>query len=125
MAAGAGGLAGAAEGWDAVVVSPVDCPPVPAATLAALVAALAEPQVLASRPRHGSRRGHPVVLRAAQLGRYLEPEPAALRDVLRALGVACRDVVTDDPSVLIDLDTPAQWRACARAPAAAGPRFCA
>ena len=123
LAAAARWLLEAPTAWDAVVVSPVDCPPVAAGTAAELLAALADPEVMASRPRHRSRGGHPVVLRAGLLERYLEPDPAPLRDLLRALGPACREIVTDDPSVLADVDTPAQWRAHTAAAAAATPRF--
>jgi CTP:molybdopterin cytidylyltransferase MocA len=114
LAAAAWALAPEAERWDAVMVTPVDCPPVAEATLRELLAALADPEVLASRPRYGDSGGHPVVLRTRLLARYLGREPAPLRDLLRALGPACRDVLTGDPSVLHDVDTPAAWRALAR-----------
>ncbi|WP_437596652.1 nucleotidyltransferase family protein [Sorangium sp. So ce590] len=96
---------------DAVVVTPVDVPPASAATVARLLARLdagassATPP-LAVRPRHLGRGGHPVVLRAEALQRYLEPDPPPLRDHLRALGDRCVGEEVDDPRVLHDLNIP-------------------
>lgn len=96
---------------DAVVVTPVDVPPASAATVARLLVRLdagassAAPP-LAVRPRHLGRGGHPVVLRAEALQRYLEPDPPSLRDHLRALGDRCVDEEVDDPGVLHDLNVP-------------------
>jgi CTP:molybdopterin cytidylyltransferase MocA len=104
----------------AVVVTPVDTPPARAETVAALLAHLdAHPGLLAVRPRHDRRGGHPVVLRQAALDAYALPEPPPLREHLRALGKACADVDVDDAAVLVDLDTPAQAMSWLRAP----PRF--
>lgn len=99
---------------DAVVVTPVDVPPASAATVARLLARLdagasstasgAPP--LAVRPRHHGRGGHPVVLRAEALQRYLEPDPPPLREHLRSLGDRCVDEEVDDPGVLLDLNVP-------------------
>ncbi|WP_437660271.1 NTP transferase domain-containing protein [Sorangium sp. So ce1182] len=96
---------------DAVVVTPVDVPPASSATVARLLARLdagassAAPP-LAVRPRHLGRGGHPVVLRAEALQRYLEADPPPLRDHLRALGNRCVDEEVDDPGVLHDLNVP-------------------
>lgn len=91
-----------------VVVTPVDTPPAKAETVASLLAALAaDPALLAARPVCFGRAGHPVVLRLAALDRYRRPDPPPLRDHLHALGAACAGVPVTDPTVLIDLDTPA------------------
>ncbi|WP_437808314.1 nucleotidyltransferase family protein [Sorangium sp. So ce1078] len=96
---------------DAVVVTPVDVPPASAATVAELLARLdagasAAAPPLAVRPRHLGRGGHPVVLRAEALQRYLEADPPPLRDHLRALGDRCVDEEVADPGVLHDLNVP-------------------
>jgi CTP:molybdopterin cytidylyltransferase MocA len=103
----AGSLAAAAPhlGFDEelVLVIPVDTPPAAADTVNALLAAMT-PGVLAARPRHAGRRGHPVLLRARALLRYRAPDPPPLRDHLRDLdGVI--DVDVDDRAVLADFDT--------------------
>jgi molybdenum cofactor cytidylyltransferase len=103
----AGSLAAAALLVDdeVVLVTPVDVPPASAAVVAALVDALADPAVLAARPLHAGRRGHPVALRGAPLARYRDPEPPPLRDFLRGLGAAVADVPVDDPQILVDIDS--------------------
>jgi CTP:molybdopterin cytidylyltransferase MocA len=94
---------------DLVLVTPVDCPPASAAVVEALVRVLATDRSLsAARPLHAARRGHPVVLRAALLARYLAPEPPTLRALLASLGAAVSDVPVDDPNVLVDLNSAEQ-----------------
>jgi molybdenum cofactor cytidylyltransferase len=91
-----------------VIVTPVDTPPAKADTVARLLAALsADAALLAVRPVCRGRAGHPVALRRAGLARYGEPSPPPLRDHLHALGAACGSVDVADPTVLIDLNTPA------------------
>lgn len=95
-------------GVEKVVVTPVDAVPARAATVAQLLARLdASPDVLAVRPTHNSRGGHPVVLRAEALSRYAEASPPPLRDHLKSLGPRCVDEPVDDAAVLTDLDRPA------------------
>ncbi|MBN4059087.1 NTP transferase domain-containing protein [Endomicrobium sp. AH-315-J14] len=93
---------------DLWVVTPVDCPPVRPETVARLVEAASKPGIMAARPRSATleRRGHPVVLCAAALKRYAEPEPPPLRDVLRELGSAVVDVEVDDDGIVADVDRP-------------------
>jgi molybdenum cofactor cytidylyltransferase len=91
-----------------VVVTPVDTPPASAAIVKILVDRLvAETELVAARPTHGGRGGHPVVVRARWLERFLVPRPATLRDALGELGAACASIEVDDPRIRIDLDTPA------------------
>lgn len=106
---------------DTALITPVDAPPARADTTARLLAALeaGAPLPLAARPRSGGRSGHPVVLRIAALEPYLRPSPPALRDHLRSLGARCVDVDVDDPTVRIDLNTPADIAGFLGAP----PRF--
>ncbi len=126
IAAVAQELANRGETYDAAIITPVDCPPVGVDTVAGLLGALGDGGVMAARPRHGGRRGHPVVLRWSLLERYLVIDPPPLRDLLRELGAACCDVDTADADVVLDIDTPAQWRFWCRehgADATAGPTF--
>ncbi len=89
-----------------MLVTPVDCPPVLKPTCRALLTALEADGVVAAKPRHEGRGGHPVALAPAVWHRYrTASEP--LRDVLRALPPASvRDVAVDDVSVLRDVDRP-------------------
>jgi CTP:molybdopterin cytidylyltransferase MocA len=99
-----------------VVVTPVDTPPARAETVARLLAALsADPALLAARPVYHGRAGHPVALRRAALAPWLGPQPPPLRDHLRSLGPACARVDVADPTVLLDLNTPADVMGTLRA----------
>jgi molybdenum cofactor cytidylyltransferase len=81
-------------------------PAIPHTIGAPLAAALAA-GALAAAPAHGGRRGHPVLFAAA-----LFPRLAALsgdsgaRALLDDLGPGLALVESDDPGVLLDIDTP-------------------
>ena len=119
--------AGEAAAGDLVLITPVDCPPARPATAQALLDRLRHhPELLAARPKHGRRRGHPVVLRVTALAPYGAGDPPPLRDLLRALGDRVADVELDDETVLRDIDNPADWAAWTQLQgydAAAVPRF--
>jgi molybdenum cofactor cytidylyltransferase len=119
--------AGEALPGDLILITPVDCPPVCARTAQALLDRLGErPELLAARPKHGPRRGHPVVLRLTALAAYGAAHPPPLRDLLRELGDRVADVELDDEGVLLDIDGPEQWAAWAAGqghPSAPAPRF--
>lgn len=103
------------HGAEAVLVVPVDTPPIAATTTRQLIDRLgapnqSAPQTLAVRPRFGGRAGHPVLLRAEALAVYKNNSaPPSLRDHLRSLGPACIDTDIDDPMVLRDLNTPEDY----------------
>jgi molybdenum cofactor cytidylyltransferase len=98
-----------------VLVTPVDCPPVTASTVAALIATLATAAApRAVRPRFQGRGGHPVALRAAALARYRSGEPPILRQLLAELGSRLVELAVDDPAVRYDLDRPDDLRALGR-----------
>jgi len=107
----AGSIAAAMAALDVLedtllLLTPVDCPPASTATAQVLLARLrADETLLAARPQHGSRRGHPVVLRAAALEPYRQGQAPPLRDRLRELGDAVVDVAVNDARVLADIDT--------------------
>ena len=93
---------------DRIIVTPVDTIPASGATVAHLLLRLArEPRLLAVRPAYHGRAGHPVLLRPEALEVYRSPTPPTLRDHLRSLGELCADEEVNDPTVLLDLDTPA------------------
>jgi molybdenum cofactor cytidylyltransferase len=117
----AGSLAAAAQTLAGVdpeqllLVTPVDCPPVPADAAKALLEALAaSPRLRAVRPRFEGRGGHPVAMRASLLACYRAPDPPMLRSLLGGLGRELLELALDEPAVRADLDSPADWRALGR-----------
>lgn len=98
---------------DAWVMSTlVDVPGVRVDTVRAIADATGAGHVLAVRPRHGDRHGHPVVWRREVLPLLEAADPSqGARLVMRALALdgRVRDVDVDDPGVLTDVDTPAQY----------------
>jgi CTP:molybdopterin cytidylyltransferase MocA len=97
---------------EVVVITPVDAAPVAKGTIAALLAELG----IGHGHGHGDREavtagcggkgGHPVVCWGRVLEAFRQADPPPLRDVIRALGEKRVRVETEDPSVLVDLDTP-------------------
>jgi CTP:molybdopterin cytidylyltransferase MocA len=100
---------------DLILVTPVDTQPARAETVRAMVTRLvAEPQLLAARPSYHGRGGHPVVLRRAALDAYKTAAPP-LRDHLASLGDSVAVVEVSDPTIVLDLNTPADVMGVLRA----------
>jgi CTP:molybdopterin cytidylyltransferase MocA len=99
-----------AAGAEAVLVHPVDNPFVGAATVDAVIAALAAGARIAA-PSHGGRRGHPAgFAREAWPALRAAPIDRGARAVLAA-HPAWVVHVPAGPDCLVDLDTPADLRA--------------
>lgn len=99
-------------GW--VVWLPLDHPKVRAGTVRALIDA--RPPVLAL-PLYRGERGHPAVFGRAVFTELLDPDLAggARTVVHRHLDAGtARLVETDDPGVLVDVDTPEEYEALVR-----------
>lgn len=111
------GLAALPTEAAAALLWPVDaCLASPAAVQALLATWAADPAALACVPSHAGRRGHPLLLDREVFARLtaLGPDTPA-REVVRALASEgrLRHVESDDPAVLMNLDTPdeyARWR---------------
>ncbi len=100
---------------DMILVTPVDTQPARAETVRAMVARLvADPLLLAARPSYHGRGGHPVVLRRAALDVYKTAAPP-LRDHLATLGDGVAVVEVSDPTIVLDLNTPADVMGVLRA----------
>jgi molybdenum cofactor cytidylyltransferase len=96
----------------AIVVALVDHPAIRATTVARLLTAAAEPKPLPIvLPTHDGRRGHPVLF-----GRPVWQEILGTADdlgagaVVRADPGRVREVAVDDPGILVDIDTPEDFR---------------
>ncbi len=101
---------------EALLLFPVDYPLVSAAVIRALLERWAEVRPRGRRivvPSHGRRRGHPAIF-----DRGLWPELRALGDhdpihrVVRAHEAEIEHMETDDPAVLMDMNTPEDYRRC-------------
>ena len=103
----------------AVLITPVDQPPVSIVTLWALFDALDAGAEVATA-HHAGKGGHPVACRAHVLSPYAQGAPGTpppiLRDVLSAYEASRARVEVDDPRVGVDLDTPDDVRAFTGAP---------
>lgn len=94
---------------DRIALSPVDLDPEAWRCLPMLSNALGD-KGIAAKPAYGSRRGHPVLVRAEALAPYRLGEAPPLRALLAALGPRVIVVPVDLPAVLGDLDTPEDLR---------------
>lgn len=90
-----------------VLVTPADIPLVRPDTVERLLASEGD----FIRPRCGGRMGHPVVLSAGLVPYLLRYDgPGGLKGAVQLSGCAVQDVVVDDPGVLMDNDTPEDFR---------------
>jgi molybdenum cofactor cytidylyltransferase len=106
------GLATLPSEAGAALVLLVDQPLVTPALIDQLCAAfVADPTALAVVPRYQGRRGNPVLLSAGLFAelRTLEGDHGA-RDLLQRHAARVRWLDLDDPAVVTDLDTPADYR---------------
>ncbi len=92
----------------AAVFTPVDVPAVEESTIAGVV--LPWTGELLRIPRHRGRRGHPVLVSSALIGEFLDlPPTAEARAVVRRHEADIVYVDVDDPGILLDVDTPADY----------------
>lgn len=107
------GIAALPPAADGCFFTPVDCPRVHPATLAALARAFDgnRPPPLVVMPRHDGRRGHPVGCARELFADLLSlaPEQSA-RAVLHAHPERTCTVDVEDAGVLDDVDTPGDYR---------------
>ena len=96
---------------EAVVVLPVDVPLVTAAGIRALCARAAAGGVAILRSASDGRHGHPVLFTREVFDelRHADPELGA-RSVVRADPSRVVDVEVGEPGVLVDVDTPDDYR---------------
>jgi probable phosphoglycerate mutase len=92
-----------------ILIHPADCVLVRAETIGKLCrGALSESADVLHPTRHG-RRGHPVLVSAGLVPTILQEEPAGgLRELLAGVLTAL-DVDVDDPGILLDMDSPADY----------------
>lgn len=90
---------------------PVDHPRIDAETVGRLVEAFREGEAPIVVPRHGDRRGHPVLFRKTLFAELLEDElEEGARTVLRRHHDRVREVEVDDRGIHVDIDTLSEYR---------------
>jgi molybdenum cofactor cytidylyltransferase len=100
---------------DCCVVWPVDCPLVKAADVRALIDTYAKTRANLMRilmPVHKNQRGHPMLVDIGFRQPFMElKEGETARKVIDDNHTQVREVPTDNPGVLVDIDTPEEYRA--------------
>jgi molybdenum cofactor cytidylyltransferase len=111
----AGGRIGDADvspgsGFDGILIWPVDHPLITAPIIGEMVRAFRESSKPIAVPVHQGRRGHPIILAHAVLNEVrTAPESIGLRSVVHAHEQEICEVQTNDPGVLINIDTPEDY----------------
>lgn len=107
------------RGRDAAIVTLVDRPPVDAATLAVLLSAFERAlgeRLWAVVPEHAGKHGHPILVAREMIEAFLKaPVDSNARDVEHAHEVHIRYLAVDDSRVALNVDTPEDYAALARA----------
>jgi CTP:molybdopterin cytidylyltransferase MocA len=94
----------------AFVLAHGDQPAVRAATIRQLIAESAAPGTDICSPEYAGQHGHPVVLSNRLIPAVLDlPAGATLKELVHARASARHHVRVDDPAVLADVDTPADY----------------
>lgn len=100
---------------DAVLVTLVDIPLVRRETVEVLLRAWRESRAPIVRPAVGARHGHPVIFDRVTFGALrAAPMQVGAKAVIAAWQAQVLDVPTDDPGVLVDVDTPHEYDALRR-----------
>ena len=104
-------IANLPDGYDGVMVLPVDFPRIEQQTVEALLAEFARRPATVLNPAYQGQAGHPVVFSSGVAAELLHPDlPAGARTVIERHAADARSLNVDDPGVLVDIDTPADFR---------------
>jgi CTP:molybdopterin cytidylyltransferase MocA len=105
------GIANLPDGGEGVLVLPVDFPRISAETVARLIEEFGRGDAAILNPSHKGEAGHPVLFARRILPELLEPDlPNGARSVMEAHAGEARAIEVNDPGILIDIDTPADYR---------------
>lgn len=105
------GIANLPDGYDAIVVLPVDFPRVQQRTVDGLLAEFTRQPAAVLNPAYQGRPGHPVIFARDVVTELLRPDlPDGARTVIESHIAEARTIDVDDPGVLIDIDTPADFK---------------
>jgi molybdenum cofactor cytidylyltransferase len=103
---------------DCCVVWPVDCPLVQASDVRSLIDTYAGTRSSLMRilmPVHEGKRGHPMLVDIGFRQPFMELQPGeTARKVIDDNHTQVREVPTNNPGVLVDIDTPEEYRQALR-----------
>jgi molybdenum cofactor cytidylyltransferase len=100
------------RGRDAAMVTLVDRPPPPSATLEKLCQAFAavDHSIWAVVPEYKGKHGHPVMLKREMMDKFLKaPATATAREIEHLNQDHIEYLTVDDPSVTLNIDTPGDY----------------
>jgi len=107
------GLLKLPAGVSGFLIYPVDYPIVPPEEVRRLLAAFADQAGRIFIPSFDRRRGHPVLVEAELAGEFLALDPtSSARAVMAAHDAEITHVAAADDRVLMDMDTPEDYRRC-------------
>lgn len=93
-----------------IVVSPVDAPLIRADTVSEMILAASRGAPIVV-PVSGGRRGHPILFSGSAIDALLQPDlPEGARSVVDQFADQVVEVETDNGDVLLDVDTPEDYR---------------
>lgn len=103
------------RGYEAAMITPVDCPPLDKATLERLCAEFERAMAVghwAVAPENNGRHGHPLFAGRELIDAFLSaPVTANAREVKRAHAEMIEYVVVAEPLMSVDLNTPEEYAA--------------
>jgi CTP:molybdopterin cytidylyltransferase MocA len=103
-----GGAAAVQAGGRPLLVTPADLPAIEPSTIQNLIDALARSDAALAVPAYRGKRGHPLVIAARVVSDLATLDPSVgLRQLLDRHPVL--DLAVDDPAVVSDVDTPAEY----------------
>jgi molybdenum cofactor cytidylyltransferase len=104
------GIANLPDGYDGVMVLPVDFPRVQDTTVKKLIAEFTNTRSPVLNPSYNGTAGHPVIFSRDVVAELARPDlPDGARSVIEQHSDA-RTIAVDDPGVLIDIDTPTDYQ---------------
>lgn len=113
------------RGYGATMITPVDCPPLSAASLRALCAAFEEALKhgrWAVAPENNGKRGHPLLAGSELIEALVNaPVTSNAREVKRGCAQYFEYVAVPDPLIHADMNTPEQYAATAAQVFSPGP----
>ena len=105
------GIANLPDGYDAIIVLPVDFPRVQPETVSALLAEFQQHPVAVLNPAFDGKPGHPVIFSRDVVAELLRPDlPNGARTVIDRHLAEAKTLDVADAGVLIDIDTPADFK---------------